>query len=410
MANRRHIVYLNEFFHPDICASAAVLTDQLPRVVALRPDWEVTVLTGDRAWDRPEVRHPARGEYRGVRIVRVPRAPVPAGRRSLLDRARGFFEFGRGVLQRAAELGTVDLVIGTTAPPHGGRLARRLAQRLGCPYIYRVLDLYPDIAVPLGRLSRWNPLYAAWRADDMRTMRRAAAVVTVTEPMSRRIVATRGVAAGRVSTLYDGLDPERVRPCDPAAMRSAHNPAGRFVVQYAGNMGLSHPMETIVDAARRLAGDGGVLFQFVGDGPGRAVVQQALGDAASYVDYQPAERLGDVLAMADVCLISQHDALFDLAIPYKIYASLAAARPVLFIGDARCEIAQWLAASGAGERVAHGESERLAGTIRAWKDDPAQRTAMGAAARALFDARFQVDAVAQSWVKLIENAIQSAPG
>ena len=188
MPKSRHIVYINEFFHPDICASAAVLTEQLPRIAAVRPNWRITVLTGDRAWDRPDVRYPASSEYRGVAIRSRARGGQcrPAGADSL-DGSAGFFEFGLAVLREGPALGPTDLVIGTTAPPHGGCIARRLAQRLGCPFIYRVLDLYPDIASVLGRLSRWNPVHLLWLASDTRTMVEAAAVVTVTEPMTRRI-------------------------------------------------------------------------------------------------------------------------------------------------------------------------------------------------------------------------------
>ena len=130
MKQQRHIVYINEFFHPDICASAAVLTEQLPRLVRLRDDLKITVIAGDRSWSQPQDTHPPRGEYDGVEIIRVPR---PALRRSSLwSRGRGFLAFGRGVVRAARELESIDLVIGTTAPPHGGMIARRLANERCC--------------------------------------------------------------------------------------------------------------------------------------------------------------------------------------------------------------------------------------------------------------------------------------
>ena len=51
----------------------------------------------------------------------------------------------------------------------------------------------------------------------------------------------------------------------------------------------------------------------------------------------PAARLGEVLHAADVCLISQHEEMFDLAIPYKIYAILAAGKPAIFLGNPRSD-------------------------------------------------------------------------
>lgn len=408
MPPRRHIVYINEFFHPDICASAAVLTEQLPRIAAARPDWRITVLTGDRAWDRPGVRYSATDEYRGVAIRRVARPPVPAGRRGLGGRIAGFFEFGRAVLRAGPSLGPTDLVIGTTAPPHGGRIARRLSERLKCPFIYRVLDLYPDIASALGRLSRWNPAHLLWLASDTRTMAEAAAVVTVTEPMTRRIVETRALRPDTVVTLHDGFDPARVAPRDPDEFRRRYNPDGRFVVQYAGNMGLSHPFETIIAAALELRRDSSILFQFVGDGPQRVLAEAALGKSAQFIDYQPEGRLGDVLAMSDVCLISQHDRLYDLALPYKIYASLAARRPVIFIGHRESEVASWLREYHAGLWIPQGQPAALAQAIRRVQDlshspDAEVRRPMCPG----LPVELHADAVTDRWVRIIERVFIS---
>jgi len=410
MAHRRHIVYINEFFHPDICASAAVLTEQLPRLAAARPDWRITVIAGDRAWDHPDVKYPAADEYRGLAICRVPRSPVPAGRRGLGGRLAGFLEFGRAVLRAGKSLGPVDLVIGTTAPPHGGRIARRLSERLGCPFIYRVLDVYPDVAAALGRVSAWNPAHRLWLASDTRTMAEAAAVVTVTEPMTRRLVSTRALPAQKVVTLHDGFDPQRVTPRAPEEYRRKYNPDDRFIVQYAGNMGLSHPFDTLIAAAERLSRDDRILFQFVGDGPQRTVAEAALRGAAQFLDYQPAESLGDLLAMSDICLISQHERLFDLALPYKIYSSLAARRPVILIGSSGSEVATWLRSRGGGLCVAQGDVEGLVNAIRriqseSHSTDPETIARL----RPGLPPDLQADAVTGRWIEIIERVLGPKP-
>ena len=44
MSGARHILFINEFFHPDICASAAVAWDHLVRIARLRPNFKITVI------------------------------------------------------------------------------------------------------------------------------------------------------------------------------------------------------------------------------------------------------------------------------------------------------------------------------------------------------------------------------
>lgn len=402
----RHILCLNEFYYPDICASAVVAGDHLGRIARLRPDWKITVVAGNRAWANPETTYPERGSHEGVEIVRVARPAM--SRASLIRRGLGFLAFGRGAMAAARTLPDVDLVIGTTAPPHGGLIARKIARERECPFIYKVLDLYPDSAAALGRVSEAALLYRGWLAADRRAMRGAAAVVAIAERMRERIGRTRGVEEEKLHAIHDGFDAARLKVEGRNQFRERHNPDGKFVVQYAGNMGLSHPFETILEAARRMGDRGDIVFQFIGDGPQKAALAARLPCNAQLLDFEPAEKLGQVLATADVCLISQDAAMFDKALPYKVYASLAAGRPVVFVGSSRSEIAEWLATSGAGVHVEQGQAERLAGVFRDLQGDPARRAAMGTAARRLFEERFDSRIAVERWVGLIEQVTASA--
>jgi glycosyltransferase involved in cell wall biosynthesis len=405
MTTGRHIVFVNEFFHPDICASAVVAADHLPTIAALRPDWKITILTGNRAWDDPTKVHPPREEYHGVQVVRVNRPAV--SRTSLLWRGLGFAAFQQAAIRAGAKLGRIDLVVGTTAPPQGGRIAAKIARRTGCPYIYKVLDLYPDSAATLGVLKPGSLFHRRWLSVDTRTMEEAAAVVAISSCITERIARTRGIEAAKLHTIHDGYDAARLAFTGSSRFAAEHNPDGKFVVQYAGNMGLSHPLDTIVAAARQLTEDDRVLFQFIGDGPQRRLLEKALPPNARIIDYQPADRLGEIMASADMCLISQHEAMYDQALPYKIYAILAAGKPCVFIGDDRSEIAQWLRQSGAGYVVRQNQADALIEAIRACRNE-SRSQAVSQSAHSLFHRRFLSDESARKWVELLEARVASS--
>jgi len=401
-----HVLFLNEFYWPDVCASSAVLSDHLPKLAALRPGWRITVLAGDRAWDRPEVTWPPRERRNGIEIVRVPRGPV---RRTLAGRGLGFARFHRAAMKAGRRVERPDVVIASTAPPLGGRIGAAVARLHAARLIYRVLDLYPDCAAALGVIRAGGPVERIWRRADARIMRQADAVVAISRRIAERIGRTRQIDAARLSFIHDGFDARRVPPAEPNRFRDECGLTGRFVVQYAGNMGLSHPFETILAAARLLAGDSSIAFQFIGAGPERTRVETQLADPSLRgVDlrgYQPAERLAEVLDTADVALITQEPAMFDLALPYKIYALLAAGRPCVFLGDRRSEIAEWLREDDCGVQIEQGDAEGLAAAIRALRDDRERRTEMGRRARALFEQRFRSETAVGRWAELIERVL-----
>lgn len=407
MTTARHIIFVNEFYYPDICASAAVLSDRLPRLRERLPTHRLTVIAGNRAWDDPERLYPPEEMHEGIRIVRVSRPPV--GSRSLVRRAAGFLAFGSGATKAAKRLDRADLVIGTTAPPHGSGIARRISRAMRCPYVYTVLDLYPDLAHSLGRLEEKSMAYRVWHWRDTAWMRGAARVVCISEGITNRIIATRGLSSEQVVTIRDGFDPARIGLAGAQAVngrnsfREQYNPEGRVVVQYAGNMGLSHPFDTIMPACRNLASDHRLQFQFIGGGPQREYVRENLPSNGVLIDYQPAERLGELLSCADICLISQHEQMHDKALPYKVYGIFAARRPCIFVGNRESEIAAWLKSRRAGVAVAHGDVKGLEQAILQLAQDPDIRQRMGQAAGELLDERLHAEHAADRWVELIET-------
>ncbi|MCK6457531.1 MAG: glycosyltransferase family 4 protein [Phycisphaerae bacterium] len=403
-ATRPHILFINEFYYPDVCASSAVLSDHLPKIAARRPDWRISVLAGDSAWDRPDIRWPSRETHERVEIHRVRRSAV---KRSLSGRAWGFARFHLTAIAAGRRLERPDVIVASTAPPLGARIGLRIARSHGAHLIYKVLDLYPDCAAALRVVRRGGLLHRAWRWIDSGAMRRAAAVVCISQAMTQRVTTTRPIPSSRVHCLPDGFDAARIDRRGPNRFRREHGLEGAFVVQYAGNMGLSHPFETILAAARLLK-DENVRFQFIGAGPGRETIRAALADGAirgQLLDYQPAERLAEVLDTADVGLISQHDDMADLALPYKVYGLLAAGKPSIFVGSDRSEIVAWFREHECGFHVAHGQAEHLASTLRQLVADRPLREAMGRRARRLFDERFTSERVVAGWIRLIEQVL-----
>ncbi len=420
MTDTRHILYVTEFFAPDLCATAVVATDHLAQLAALRPTWRFTVLTGNRAWHDPTIVHAPHERIGCVDVIRVARPSL--GSRSLLDRARGFAAFYSRSLAAARDLGRVDLVIGSTAPPMGGRIARKIAEQKGCPFIYKVYDLYPDTAVALGRLGARSLIARAWLRDDTRTMREAAAVVCIARGIEDRLRRTRGLDSTKLLTIHDGYDPTRIKPHETSARKGASksasvaapsNPADRpLLVQYAGNMGLSHPFSTILDAARRLATNSRIRFQFIGAGPAREELTGNLPPNAELLPFQNDDRFAGLLHESDVCLVTQHTDLFDHALPYKVYAILAAAKPLIFVGNPRSEIAEWLRAADCGLTIPQGDGAALAQGIASLLGDPGRRREMGRRARALFEERFHVAAAADKWAALLDGVLNEhqSPG
>jgi glycosyltransferase involved in cell wall biosynthesis len=111
-------------------------------------------------------------------------------------------------------------------------------------------------------------------------------------------------------------------------------PAG-FLVMFAGNMGEAQDFDNVMRAALLLKEKKDVKFVFIGDGRKRAWVEsfisrQGLSDTVFCLGRFPLETMPSFFNKADVMLLSLKDELiFNLTVPAKLQAYMAAARPVI---------------------------------------------------------------------------------
>lgn len=251
--------------------------------------------------------------------------------------------------------------------------------------VFNVQDVFPDAAVETGVLRSPRVAAAASRLERW-VYRRAAAVTVLSEGMAENVRAKLGsdVDPDKVVVIPNTADAGRIKPADRLNSYRADlglKDADSTVVMYAGNLGHSQPLEMVVAAAQRFADQGRTDVQFVvnGDGVARATVAAAAErlDNLHLVGWQPPERLGEVLAAADLHLVLLRAGLGTTSVPSKVYSVLAAGRPVLASVDRRSEVERLLADAGAGRTVDPDDPDAFCAALAEMVADPDGLAEMG---------------------------------
>lgn len=286
---------------------------------------------------------------------------------------------------QAALVKRPDVVLVSSPPLPAAVAAAAAALRHRVPLVLDIRDLWPEAAVAVGELT--NPrVVGALERLERRLYRRAAAIVTVTEPFRASIE----------SKLPPGdLKPVSVIPngttrmwldagaAEPRPRADLDMPDERFVLTYAGNVGLAQGLEAAVDAASTL-GDGFQL-QIVGDGPKREELEAR---AASLPDGRvrfrglvPPEQAALLLRASDAILVSLGaDPAFQMFVPSKLFDGCAVGRPVvLAVGGEARRLAE---EAGAVLPVAPGDAGEIAAAVTRLRDDGGLRERLGSAGRA----------------------------
>lgn len=338
------------------------------------PEWRVGKAYRGKLWHRER--------RNGVSILRswtwVPRRLTSAKR-------MGFeLSFLAANLLRAWGACRPDVVV-IESPPLGlGITATLLSRCWGVPYVFDVMDLQPDTAAELGMLRDGRLIRTLYRMERF-AYRHAALVSTLSERMLRRIV-NKGVAADDTAVFPVQADPalfEIVRG-EGQEFRRAHGLEGKFLVVHCGNMGVKQGLGVVVDAAGITRRRSDIHYLLVGDGAGKAVLQARVAaqrlSNVTILPVQPGAAFRQILATADLSLVTQQRMLSDIVFPSKTVSLFAAGCPVVASINDASEVARIMRESGGGVVVEPENPRQLADAVLALKN-PGKLAVMSAAAR-----------------------------
>lgn len=362
---------------------------------------EVTVITSRQLYQDSNARLAARESLAGVEVLRVRTSTF--GRAWLPGRALDYLTFYLSAFLALWRVVRADVtVVAKTDPPLVSVPAALVCRLRRARLVNWLQDLFPEVAQAAGaRFAQgWSGRLLAWLRD--RSLARAACNVVLGEGMAARLRA-RGVPGERIAVIPNWADGEAIRPLEHAAnpLRRDWGLGESFVAAYSGNMGRAHEFETIVNAARRLRHEPGVRFVLIGDGRWRAWIEDQVRrdrlDAVLLKPYQPRASLAMSLGLADVHLVSLRPCMEGLMVPSKVYGVVAAGRPLVYIGDPGGETARIVSHHDIGIAVREGDAAALAAALLELRADPRRRLAMGARARALFEAEYDKSIALAKW-------------
>jgi glycosyltransferase involved in cell wall biosynthesis len=373
------ILLLNLYYPPDTSATAK-MAETVVQALAARHD--VTVLCGRPSYDPTERRawRLYQTEQNGdVRVIRVGSTDYP--RTQMKRRVANYLSYVLLAVPRALFL-PCDVVLAMTDPPFEGIVGAFVAMLKNKPYVYNIRDMYPDMAVG-GAIVEPGMLARIWEKLHRWALRRATRVIVLGEDMRKRIL-RKGVDAEKIVVVRDGTEirgqdvpgPE----LDAEVMRKIRD-GFRFVLVHAGNLGFYGAWETLLEGARRLAGNG-VGLVFVGDGAQKARLQSAAADIANvrFLPFFPGSKVPSVLAAGDAHVITVKRGLEGVVVPSKLYGILAAGKPVVALAAEESDVVTLGREKGFGVAANPEDAEGFAACVRELIQDKGKVAQLGEAA------------------------------
>ena len=416
MTDRLKLLVLCPHFDPDTAPTGAVMSRIVEELGAL--GHEVHVVTSlpwyrehrvDEAWST--VRWRDRTAITGWGTIARLDPHAGGDKRNLVRRAVGFIGFSvvsivAGVL--AGRRGRrVDAVIAMSPPLTLGLTGWIVATCRRAPLIFNIQDVFPDAAVETGAITnRW--VIGAARALEKVSYLSSSRVTVLSQDLADNVVSKIGASkATRVVVIPNFVDTERIVPLDAATdYRRELGLTDRPVVMYAGNIGYSQSLEMLVAAARARPD---VDFLINGTGSARSELERSARGLTNLIfgDFQPPERLSEVLATGDIHVVPLRRGLGRVSVPSKTYSIMAAGRPIVAAVDAGTEVTRLVDGARSGLVVPPDETESFIAAIDRLVSDRDVRRDMGQRARAFVESQASPRAVAERYANLVHEIRRS---
>ena len=199
-------------------------------------------------------------------------------------------------------------------------------------------------------------------------------------------IISKGVPQEKVIFFPNWVDTHFIKPLPRQnRFRQMYGLDDKFLVLYAGNIGVKQGLEIIPDVANSLQDFKDILFLVIGDGARKeALVKKAIRLNLANMRFlppQPREFLPEMLSAADISLVIQQAAVTDFMVPSKLLAILASGRPVIVSSHEKSELPKVVEQANCALIVKPDESGQLRDAILELYRDTKKRKSFGKNAR-----------------------------
>lgn len=403
-------VVLTQFFAPEIGASQVRLAYFCRELAAA--GHEVEIVTGMPHHPAGRIFPEYRGhfylheDWEGLKIHRV---WLYAASGSNLKRLLSYASFCLTCLLGLARCSRPDYVFVDSPPLFLGVPGWIAAKRWRVPLIFNVADLWPDSVRDLGVMRDGPLVNFAYRLERW-IYRHSSVVTAVTEGIRNSLLKSKGLPAGKVLFLPNGVDPALFRPSPPdEALKNRLGLAGKKIALYAGNHGYAGAVEQILYAAERLRDESSFHFLLIGEGPEKQKLIALATDLGlnnvTFHGQVPLEAMPAFVSISDMAIVTlRKSQVMAGARPAKAFVMMAAGKPIVLAAEG--EAARLIQSAGAGIVVPPEDHESIANAILSLLQHPRIAADMGASGRRFVISNFEWSSLVRSWIaELSEHSV-----
>jgi colanic acid biosynthesis glycosyl transferase WcaI len=402
------ILFMAQCYAPEN-VSAAVLITELATDLAKRGH-HVTIVTGAPNYPQGRIFKGYHNSFYAVetlddvRVIRTWSYISPS--KNLWSRLFHYGTYSATAFYGGLFAGRPDVIVSYSPPLPLGLSAWLLSRIFRVPWVLQLEDLYPDAAIAAGVMT--NKRVINFFLGIEKFLYRNSELISVISKNFRQVLIKKGVRNSKIETIPVWADPDEVRPMQKQnAFRRKHGLSDKFVVMYAGNIGVTSCLEDVLHAAKILQKQKDIQFVIVGEGVRKKSLEAEMHTKQLtnilFLPYQPREIFSEMLAAADLSLVTLNASAASSSLPSKIFNVMASARPILAVTPPGSEIMQIVEEAGCGWNIPPQSPETLAVTIFKLTDCESELNQMGRNGRVCLEQNYSRKICVDAYEKMLTS-------
>ncbi len=386
----KRLLVFSELYYPEETSTGYFMTKIAE---GLSADLSVMAICAQPSYSMRGTRASVRETHKGVSIRRYPSTTFDKDRLAL--RLLNIFSICFSCFFWAIRsMRSSDLVLVVTNPPLLPFIIWLVSKLRGAKFVLRIDDVYPDMLNVTGMLDKASFVYRAIDKLNSYLYRDAVHIVVLGRDMRSRVLKKMGQQHhNRIHIIPNWAETDQISPCprenNPLLRELQLN---KFVVQYAGNMGYPHDIESLVEAAKVLSKNPKIHFLFIGSGVKRGWLEEQIKinslNNITLLDPRPRVEQNTFLNACDVAVSALVKGMSGISVPSRMYNIMAAGKPVVAIGDEDSELGFIIREERVGWIAPPGKVRAFVSAVLEAESDSERLVAVGERARLLVEKEY----------------------
>jgi glycosyltransferase involved in cell wall biosynthesis len=300
-----------------------------------------------------------------------------------------------------------DIVLVVTNPPSLPIISIIASKIMRANCIIKIEDVYPNVLSATGVLKSTNYIYKFIDKIIKITFNNSSKIIVLGRDMGELVKSKINNNYENIIVISNWAETNRIwqeKKSENKLLKEL-GVMDKFIIQWAGNMGYPHDIETILGAIEKVKDIDDIHFIFIGSGAKRVAFDYQINmnnyKNVTLLGPKPREEQQVFLNACDVGLSSLVKGMAGISVPSRMYNLFLLGKPIISISEKNSEISLIINEYKIGYVIEPGNVQMFVDIILNIKNNNNEILEMGQRARKMVTELYTTEHILKKYIELI---------